>query len=91
MQRFWLTATALKLQHQPEITPLIFARYAREGRRFSATAGMSEAARDLGLRLEALVGANVLARAVWMGRIGAGAPATARSTRLPLEKLMVST
>src|SRR6185312_3516826 len=35
LQRFWLTATHLGLQFQPEYTPLVFARYAREGRRFS--------------------------------------------------------
>jgi hypothetical protein len=89
VQRFWLCATTLGLQHQPEITPLIFARYAREGRRFSATAEAMEAARDVRRRLEAQVGAEQLARAVWMGRLGAGPPATARSLRLPLEKLMV--
>jgi hypothetical protein len=32
MQRFWLTATQLGLQLQPELTPLIFSRYVRERR-----------------------------------------------------------
>ena len=36
MQRFWLTATSLGLQFQPEYTPLVFARYARERRPFAA-------------------------------------------------------
>ena len=35
MQRFWLTGTRLGLHLQPEMTPLIFSMYAREGRRFS--------------------------------------------------------
>jgi hypothetical protein len=36
VQRFWLTATRLNLQHQPAVTPLVFARYLREGRQFTA-------------------------------------------------------
>ena len=31
MQRFWLTATKLGLQFQPELTPLILASYIRAG------------------------------------------------------------
>jgi len=90
VQRFWLTATTLGLLHQPEITPLIFARYARVGRRFSATAGMSEAAHAVRGRLAELVGGeHTLDRAVWLGRIGAGRPPSARSLRLPLEKLLL--
>ena len=42
MQRFWLTATAQGLQLQPELTPLIFSRYVREGRVFSGTPGMQQ-------------------------------------------------
>jgi nitroreductase len=89
VQRFWLTATTLGLLHQPEITPLIFARYARERRTFSATPGMSEAAQRVRESLEPLLGADALARAVWMGRIGAGRAPSARSLRLPLEKLLL--
>jgi hypothetical protein len=89
VQRFWLTATTLGLLHQPEITPLIFARYARQGRRFSATAGMSEAAQRVRASLDSLVGADAVNRAVWMGRIGAGGLPSARSVRLPLEKLLL--
>src|SRR5207253_2628025 len=36
IQRFWLTATSLGLQQQPELTPLIFARYARNAVPFSS-------------------------------------------------------
>jgi hypothetical protein len=90
VQRLWLTAATLQLQHQPEMTPLIFARYAREGRSFSASPGVERAAQIVGLELGALVGADALSRTVWMGRIGAGAPATSRSRRLPLEALILS-
>ena len=37
MQRFWLTASSLGLYLQPEMTPLIFSAYAREGTVFSAS------------------------------------------------------
>jgi nitroreductase len=89
MQRFWLTATRLGLQLQPELTPLIFARYVRENRTFSAKPGMAELAARLAVQTGALLGRGHAARAVFMGRVGAGPAATARSVRLPLYKLMV--
>ncbi|USX12811.1 nitroreductase family protein [Oxalobacteraceae bacterium OTU3CAMAD1] len=89
MQRFWLTATALGLQLQPELTPLIFSRYVREGRVFSGTQGMQQRAADLSQQGELLVGKRVWETAVFMGRIGAGEPAAARSIRKPLNELLV--
>jgi hypothetical protein len=88
VQRFWLTATKIGLQHQPEMTPLIFAGYAREGRVFSSVPGASGAATRIAKGLERLIGADRLARAVWLGRIGAGDPPKARSLRLPLAELL---
>lgn len=90
MQRFWLTLTGLGLVMQPEMTPLIFGRYAREGLVFSETEGMQEQAQRLSLRLGALVGENESRLAVFMGRIGAGTAAASRSTRRPLEELLVA-
>lgn len=89
MQRFWLSATRLGLQMQPEMTPLIFARYVRERRVFSGTHGMHARAANLAARYAALIGLEVAERAVFMARIGAGAAATARSTRRPLSELIV--
>jgi nitroreductase len=89
MQRFWLTAARLGLQLQPELTPLIFARYVRERRPFSSTGGMHERARALAEQLSALIGEECSARAVFMGRIGAGSPPRARSTRRELKDLML--
>jgi len=89
MQRFWLTATAQGLQLQPELTPLIFSRYVREGRVFSATPGMQQRAAGLAQQGELLVGTQVWETAVFMGRIGAGEPAAARSLRKPLSQLLV--
>jgi len=86
VQRFWLTADHLRLQLQPEMTPLIFARYLREGRRFTLQEETLQAASPLAARLGNLLGEG-LERAVFMARIGAGQRARARSVRLPLQKL----
>ena len=89
VQRFWLTLTGLGLVMQPEMTPLIFGRYVREGRVFSKTAGMQEQALGLLRKLDSLIGARDSVLAVFMGRIGAGPAAASRSTRRPLLDLMV--
>jgi nitroreductase len=89
VQRFWLTACALGLQLQPEMTPLIFSRYATAGRRFSRVAGAQRSAQEIAEGVAVLFGTQAAARAVFMGRVGAGRPATARSLRLPLETLLV--
>ena len=81
--------TSLGIQHQPEITPLIFARYARESRIFSAQPEMLPAAKALASCLDDLLGPEAASRAVWMGRMGYGANSEARSLRLPLDKLYV--
>jgi nitroreductase len=88
MQRFWLTLTGLGLAMQPEMTPLIFGRYVREGRQFSSAAGMQEQAQDLSRGLARLLSPRDSALAMFMGRIGAARPVVARSTRRPLSDLM---
>lgn len=88
VQRFWLAATRLGLVLQPELTPLIFSRYAAQGVRFSDTRGIAAQAGRIAGRLDALVGAATAHRAVFMGRIGAGPAATARSHRLPMARLV---
>lgn len=90
MQRFWLTATELGLQLQPELTPLIFARYVREQRIFSRTDGLQEVAQELAVQTRTLLGQEHGERAVFMGRIGAGAVARARSLRRSLPELIVA-
>lgn len=88
MQRFWLAATSLGLQMQPELTPLIFARYVRERRVFSRVAGLQALAQQLAGRTESLLGKGAVGRAVFLARIGAGPAATSRSLRLPLAALL---
>jgi hypothetical protein len=87
VQRFWLTLASLGLQMQPEMTPLIFSSYVRNGIRFSRLDQLqANAARLLG-RLDAVIGTGPTFP-VFMGRLGAGPAARARSTRKPLAQLM---
>jgi len=87
VQRFWLTAASLGLGFQPELTPLIFTRYVREGIPFSRHAGSQSRARALSGQLDAVLGEH-LTRAVFMGRLGHAPLPAARSLRLPLQKLI---
>jgi hypothetical protein len=90
VQRFWLTATRLGLQLQPQYTPLVFHEYIRDGVPFTADERSRERARAVAAQMAVLIGADELERAVFYGRVGGGPAATARSTRLPLERLMSS-
>ena len=87
VQRFWLTLTQLGLAMQPEMTPLIFSAYVQRGLKFSTVDKLHGAARQLQQRLHALVG-DAPGHPVFMGRLGAGPAAQARSMRKPLEQLM---
>ena len=87
VQRFWLTATGLGLQLQPEMTPLIFNRYIREGRSFSCLSSAIDIATRLSDRLFGLLQDGPVDRAVFLGRIGNGSRASSRSVRLPLDRL----
>ncbi|MFG6486118.1 nitroreductase family protein [Roseateles sp. BYS78W] len=88
-QRFWLTATHLGLMLQPEVTPLVFTRYAREGIDFSIKPGAREMAQQLDQRFVGVVGEHAASHAVFMGRVGHGPSPTARSLRRPLESLLI--
>jgi len=87
MQRFWLTATRLGLMLQPEMTPLIFARYASEGRAFSSTRGAMDAARRVAQGLEQVMGKDITANGFFIGRIGHAPAPSARSVRKELAAL----
>jgi hypothetical protein len=89
MQRLWLTATKLGLQKQPELTPVVFARYVGAARDFSRIASLHDDARWLSERLANLLGVN-LDTVVWMARIGAGDPPRSRSLRMSLDQLTSS-
>jgi hypothetical protein len=88
VQRFWLTATGQDLQLQPEMTPLIFSRYVREGRPFSREPGAVIMASRLAQRLSRQLPVKPIERTVFLGRIGHGRPATSRSLRLSTQRLL---
>jgi hypothetical protein len=90
VQRFWLTATQLRLQVQPGYTPLVFARYAREHRNFTKVEQAQRTAREIARRLDEVLGADEAMRTVFLGRIGPARAVKGRSLRLPVERLMVS-
>lgn len=87
VQRFWLAATRLGLQVQPEMTPVIFSRYAREGRPFSSAAHAGRAARAIRAAFDRLLG-DAAPRTVFLGRVGHAPQARARSLRRPLGELV---
>lgn len=89
VQRFWLTATQLGLQLQPEMSPLIFSSYASEGVRLSSKPAAQKQAENILHDLSQLTGKNgPVDQVVFMGRIGNADSALARSTRLSLEQLI---
>jgi hypothetical protein len=87
LQRFWLTATQLGLQLQPEMTPVIFSRYVREGIKFSRMPGATETAAGLGRRLAGIFQDMPVKQVAFLGRIGNGKAPDSRSLRLPVERL----
>ena len=88
LQRFWLSATRLGLLMQPEMTPVIFARYHREGRRFSVLGKAAAMAAAISRRLDSLLGRHEPERLFFMGRIGSCPVPRSRSMRKPLAKLL---
>lgn len=86
MQRFWLTATTLGLQLQPQYTPLVFARYARMGVCFTQVPAARRRASEVAIRMETLLPGQA-SHVVFMGRLGEGPVAAARSTRRDLSEL----
>lgn len=89
-QRFWLTATKLGLQLQPEMTPLIFGKYMRKGIEFTKESNGMKQAEELSTQINHLLGDQDAPLAAFMGRIGAGNAPTARSLRMPLDRLLIS-
>ncbi len=89
LQRFWLQATALGVQLQPEMTPLIFYRYGSGGIRLSKARGAQASVDRVTQKFVQVVGENA-SQAVFMGRIGYADPVTARSIRLPWSRLQLT-
>jgi hypothetical protein len=87
VQRFWLTLTKLGLFMQPEMTPLIFSKYVREGTHFTRETALHGPARRLQEQAAALIFTDPLFP-VYMGRLGAGPAPRARSVRMSVEQLL---
>lgn len=85
--RFWLTCAQRGLQLQPEMTPLIFARYVRKNRVFTSNTAANELAQrnHKALANSCQIDAE---RAVWLCRVGLGAQPKSRSLRKSLAELM---
>jgi nitroreductase len=90
IQRFWLEAERCGLKLQPELTPLIFSRYARQGIAFTGVRPAIERAQEICGTLEQLFGKKDAESAVFLCRLGYEPTAVSRSLRLPLEKLLRS-
>ena len=90
LQRFWLTATSLGIQMQPEVTPLIFSRYVRDAIRFTEVPARISDAVKIRAQIQRVLGNERLDCAVFMMRVGKGQMATARSLRLSLSSLLVT-
>jgi len=88
VQRTWLALTAAGAQQQPEITPLIFARYHREGVTFTRSQAALRRAAQVAAQAQAVLGGE-LPRVVWLGRVGYGPAAQARSTRRRRTELLL--
>lgn len=86
LARFWLGCAARGIQFQPEMTPLIFSSYVREGIRFSTAPHAPRLAEEIARRLSRL-GGEATDRAVFLGRVGRGAFPSSRSLRKPLPVL----
>lgn len=90
LQRFWLTVTQLNLQLQPEMTPLIFSGYIRDNVTFTQQAPLVSYATKITQRFEQVFGKDETTRAVFVGRVGSGDPASARSLRLSVAQLLTA-
>lgn len=89
LQRFWLTATRLNLQLQPEMTPLIFSGYADRNLEFTRNQLALKRATAVSESLKQSFGADCVTHGVYMGRVGYGATPTSRSLRKSVAELTV--
>ena len=85
LQRFWLTATSLGLQLQPEMTPVIFSGYVQKKLHFTDCEAVQSGAERLAKGFSKLYGDT--ASIVFAGRIGQAHHPFSRSIRLPLSTL----
>lgn len=89
LQRFWLEVTRLGLWLQPEMTPVIFGRYVREQTVYTNNPVVRALGAVVTSEFTALWGEERAPRVVFFARLGNGREPVARSTRRPLNQLIV--
>lgn len=87
IQRFWLTAAKLNLGFQPEQTPVIFSRYINNNLQFTEDSKVNKNAAKGKVMFEALM--EQPSNTVFMGRLGRSKAPKSRSTRRPLNELLI--
>jgi len=90
LARIWLGVAKLGLQFQPETTPLIFRSYHREGIPFSGYPEAPATSGKIAGSLDRLMPGVEMDRAVFLGRVGRGEAPSARSLRLPVDRLLTT-
>ena len=75
---------------QPQYTPLVFTRFARQQRDFTVVEAAKARASVVAARLDDILGAEPARRAVFLGRLGPKGSVKGRSIRRPLEQLIVT-
>ena len=90
MQRLWLTATAVGLHLQPEMTPVIFRWYARSGQRISHDPAIDHGAAALAERFEQIAAIGPDQALSFFCRVGVSDPPRSRSLRKGLDELLLN-
>ncbi len=91
MQRLWLTATSVGLHLQPEMTPVIFRWYCHSGDKISTQPEIDAAAAVLAEQFENVTRLDKTDAFTFFCRVGVSSVPRSRSTRLPVESLLIST
>lgn len=89
LQRVWLTAAAVGLHLQPEMTPLIFRWYARHGQTFSAEPSIQRGALALADEFEQIGNFDRDQGLTFFCRVGLSDPPRSRSLRKSVDELMI--
>ena len=90
LQRLWLTATALGLYLQPEMTPVIFRWYVQAGKSISSLAKINSEASSLATRFEALAACSKTDPFAVFCRVGYSDRPKSRSIRKEIRELLIS-
>jgi hypothetical protein len=90
VQRFWLTATSLGIQHQPNIATLAFSEFGRMNDPYTVYTPALRHAKTLSQIMDQQILEGSPAQVAWTGRLGYGPDAQSRSLRLPLDRLIIS-